>query len=100
MITVGIRNLKNSLSRYLKLVKSGETVLITDRNKIIAELVPVRERAEGLKILNAYIEEQAEKGSLMRARERALLPPKKETVMSPDDKELISNIYSETRNGR
>lgn len=38
---VGIRQLKNSLSRYLKLVKSGKTIQVTDRGKPIAKLMPV-----------------------------------------------------------
>jgi antitoxin (DNA-binding transcriptional repressor) of toxin-antitoxin stability system len=34
--------LKTRLSEYLRLVRTGETVLITDREKIIAELRPAR----------------------------------------------------------
>jgi prevent-host-death family protein len=40
MRTVGIRELKNSLSEYLRRVRSGESVLVTDRGEIIAELTP------------------------------------------------------------
>ncbi len=36
--TVGIKELKNSLSAYLREVRNGVTVLITDRNDIVAEL--------------------------------------------------------------
>ena len=38
MIAVGIRDLKNQLSQYLKHVKMGERVLITEHNKVIAEI--------------------------------------------------------------
>jgi antitoxin (DNA-binding transcriptional repressor) of toxin-antitoxin stability system len=38
MKTVGVRELKNRLSAYLRLVKSGEEVLVTDRGEVIAEL--------------------------------------------------------------
>jgi antitoxin (DNA-binding transcriptional repressor) of toxin-antitoxin stability system len=38
MRTVGIRELKNSLSEYIRLVRAGETVLVTDRGEIVAEL--------------------------------------------------------------
>jgi len=41
MQDVGVRLLKNSLSRYLKLVKNGKTIRVTDRGKPIAKLVPV-----------------------------------------------------------
>ena len=36
--TVGIRKLKNSLSSYIREVKSGAIILITDRGDIVAEL--------------------------------------------------------------
>jgi antitoxin (DNA-binding transcriptional repressor) of toxin-antitoxin stability system len=39
---VGIRNLKDRLSEYLRLVAAGETVLVTDRERVVAELVPPR----------------------------------------------------------
>ncbi len=40
METVGIRELKENLSRYLKRVKSGERIIITDRKKEVAVLMP------------------------------------------------------------
>lgn len=40
MRTVGIRELKNSLSEYLRRVRLGESVLVTDRGEIVAELTP------------------------------------------------------------
>jgi len=40
MRTVGIRELKNKLSAYLKDVRSGEIVLVTDRGRVIAEIRP------------------------------------------------------------
>jgi antitoxin (DNA-binding transcriptional repressor) of toxin-antitoxin stability system len=38
MRTVGVRELKNRLSHYLRLVRSGERVLITNRGKVVAEV--------------------------------------------------------------
>lgn len=40
MVTVGLKVLKNRLSEYIKLAAAGETVLISDRDKVVAELVP------------------------------------------------------------
>lgn len=40
MKTVGVRELKNRLSEYLRQVRSGESVLVTDRGEVIAELGP------------------------------------------------------------
>jgi len=40
MRVVGIKALKNRLSEYLRAVATGETVLVTDRNRVVAELGP------------------------------------------------------------
>jgi prevent-host-death family protein len=40
MKTVGVRELKNRLSEYIRQVKSGEGVLVTDRGQVVAELTP------------------------------------------------------------
>lgn len=42
MKAVGIKTLKNKLSAYVRLAASGETVLVTDRDQVVAELVPPR----------------------------------------------------------
>ncbi len=38
MKAVGIRELKNRLSEYLRLVRGGEDILVTDRGEVVAEL--------------------------------------------------------------
>ncbi|MEO8436851.1 MAG: type II toxin-antitoxin system Phd/YefM family antitoxin [Chloroflexota bacterium] len=43
MRAVGLKILKNRLSEYVRLAASGETVLVTDRERVVAELVPPRE---------------------------------------------------------
>ena len=40
MKTVGVRELKNRLSEYIRQAKSGEGVLVTDRGQVVAELTP------------------------------------------------------------
>ena len=40
MNTVVIRELKNRLSEYLRQVRAGESVLVTDRGEVIAEFSP------------------------------------------------------------
>ena len=45
MRTVGLKTLKNKLSQYVRLAASGETIVITDRNRIVAEIVPPRRDA-------------------------------------------------------
>ena len=36
--TVGIKELKNNLSAYLREVRTGSRVLVTDRDRVVAEL--------------------------------------------------------------
>ncbi len=40
METIGIRELKNRLSKYVRKVEAGEVVIVTDRGTVVAELVP------------------------------------------------------------
>ena len=41
MPTVGIRELRDGLSRYLAAVRSGRTVTVTDHGRPVARIVPV-----------------------------------------------------------
>jgi len=40
MRSVGLKVLKNKLSEYVHLAAHGETVLVTDRDRVVAEIVP------------------------------------------------------------
>ena len=40
MKAVGLKVLKNKLSEYVRLAERGETVLVADRDRVVAELVP------------------------------------------------------------
>jgi antitoxin (DNA-binding transcriptional repressor) of toxin-antitoxin stability system len=40
MRAVGIKTLKNRLSEYVRVAAGGETVLVTDRDRVVAELGP------------------------------------------------------------
>ncbi len=39
---VGTRQLRNHLSAYLRRVKAGETITITERGKPVGQIVPVQ----------------------------------------------------------
>ncbi len=62
MAAAGIRELRQNLSRYIDRVKAGETIEVTERGKVVAALVPRRERevaaleARGLKIARARLD--------------------------------------------
>src|SRR6266542_1672841 len=47
MKAVDVKQLKARLSEYLRLVRTGETVLITDRDEVVAELRPARRQSAG-----------------------------------------------------
>jgi antitoxin (DNA-binding transcriptional repressor) of toxin-antitoxin stability system len=40
MISVGIRDLKNNLSRYVRRIENGERVRVTAHGRVVAELGP------------------------------------------------------------
>ena len=42
MRAVGLKTLKNRLSEYVRLAANGETVLVTNRDRVVAELAPPR----------------------------------------------------------
>jgi len=44
-VTVGTKDLKNRLSHYLRQVRAGQIVRVTDRGKVVAELRAVEQRA-------------------------------------------------------
>lgn len=46
MRTVGLKVLKNKLSEYVRLAEGGEVVLVTDRDRVVAELRPPHDRTE------------------------------------------------------
>jgi antitoxin (DNA-binding transcriptional repressor) of toxin-antitoxin stability system len=77
MQTVGVKVLKNKLSEYLHRAAGGETVQVTDRNRVIAEIVPPRS-ANGL---TPFEEEGLREGWLRPARNpNAPLPPRRPLV--------------------
>lgn len=42
MRAVGLKVLKNKLSEYVRMAENGETIFVTDRDRIVAELAPPR----------------------------------------------------------
>ena len=42
MTRIGVRELRQNASRYLRRVAAGETIEVTDRGRPVARLVPVR----------------------------------------------------------
>jgi len=44
MTQVGLRELKNRLSHYVRRVRAGHPIQVTDRGQVVAEFVPPRRR--------------------------------------------------------
>lgn len=69
MKAVGIKNLKNNLSKYLDMVREGEVVYITDRDDIIAEIhKPVSAPTTMISRWDAFLNEEERKGTIIRAK--------------------------------
>lgn len=66
MKAVGVKQLKARLSEYLRLVKTGETVLITDRDEVVAELRPARRQAADNPSLEEQLQALADAGEITR----------------------------------
>ncbi|MHB8418569.1 MAG: type II toxin-antitoxin system Phd/YefM family antitoxin [Myxococcales bacterium] len=79
MRAVGLKVLKNRLSEYVRLAEGGETVLIADRDRIVAELVPPRE-GRGPALADAIAAGLAREGSLSLPRSFTGRPPPSKPV--------------------
>jgi antitoxin (DNA-binding transcriptional repressor) of toxin-antitoxin stability system len=67
MKTAGVKQLKARLSEYLREVRAGETILVTDRDQVIAELRPVPPRPVGRETVDEILNELAGRGEVTRA---------------------------------
>jgi prevent-host-death family protein len=97
MLMVGVRDLKNQLSQYLQYVKNGEKVIITEHNKIIAEIsVPVQDKKDNVSLIEKELEKLSKEGEIILAKRN------KSYVKLPETKEKIDweKIYNETRADR
>jgi prevent-host-death family protein len=72
MHAVGLRDLKSRFNEYVRLVKTGEVVLVTDHGKVVAELRP-----PGASV----VEEVSSPGLLALARQGGV------SIGSPNDPE-------------
>jgi antitoxin (DNA-binding transcriptional repressor) of toxin-antitoxin stability system len=79
MRTVGLQVLKNRLSEYVRIAASGETVLIADRDRVVAELVPPGE-GRAPRIADAMLAELVRSGMLTPALQAPGPPPSTEPV--------------------
>lgn len=70
MRSVGLKVLKNRLAEYVRIAAGGETVLVTDRDRVVAELVPPRPGRAG-RAADSLLADLVRRGVVTPA----LLPP-------------------------
>lgn len=86
MQRVGVRDLKASLSRYLDVVKEGGSVLVTERGRPIARIVPVA--------IPEHIAELMTRGTVTWSGSR-FRPPRRVVTLKPGP--LLSDYIAEER---
>ena len=75
MRAVGVRELKNRLSEYLRLVRHGEEILVTDRGEVVAELRSPAPGTQGSPYSALLVRAQQGKARLGAANRPDLYPP-------------------------
>ncbi|WP_420631058.1 type II toxin-antitoxin system Phd/YefM family antitoxin [Candidatus Leptofilum sp.] len=86
--STGIRELKEQLSAYIRRVKSGETIVITDRGKPVGRLVPYSES------LRDKLDVMAQAG-FIRWDGHRLTPH--EQIAKNNSEQLVSDLLLEDR---
>lgn len=80
MRTVGLKVLKNKLSEYVRAAAAGETVLVTDRDRVVAEIVPPR--TKGSVDAESRYADAIRAGLITPARNRIRSMPTRAPVMT------------------
>jgi antitoxin (DNA-binding transcriptional repressor) of toxin-antitoxin stability system len=81
MRAIGLKVLKNKLSEYVRLAQGGETILVTDRDRVVAELVPPA-AGRSPAVADAVLAELMRKGWVTPAARPLAAPPARAPVSS------------------
>ena len=84
MRAVGLKVLKNKLSEYVRLAEQGETVLVTDRDRVVAELSPPQKSRSPM-LADAVLAEAVRQGWITPPSMPSGGPPPRKPVMSLRD---------------
>ena len=96
MRAVGLKVLKNKLSEYVRLAASGETVLVTDRDRVVAELAPPQKNRSPV-LSDALLAEAVRQGWITPPTLPSAGPPPRKPVMS--FRELLREIEQDRSDG-
>jgi prevent-host-death family protein len=86
MKTIGLKILKNKLSEYIRAAAAGETIVITDRGRPVAELTPPRPEHESV------IERGIREGWIRPAVRGPDWPPKGKPVPGLTFEQLMADL--------
>jgi prevent-host-death family protein len=86
MRSVGLKVLKNKLSEFVRLAAAGETVVITDRGRVVAEIVPPRREPESI------IERGVREGWIRPAVRGKDWPPRSKPVPGLTFEQLMADL--------
>jgi antitoxin (DNA-binding transcriptional repressor) of toxin-antitoxin stability system len=81
MRAVGLKVLKNRLSEYVRMAAGGETILVTDRDRVVAELTPPRADRSPL-LADALLADAVRQGWMRPAVAGGTEPPRRRPVAS------------------
>ena len=88
MVTVGLKVLKNKLSEYVRRAAAGETIVITDRGRAVAEIIPPQPKTPK----ESFIERGVREGWLTPAKNRGGLPPRPKPVPGLSFEQLMADL--------
>jgi antitoxin (DNA-binding transcriptional repressor) of toxin-antitoxin stability system len=95
--TVGVKELKNNLSAYLREVRCGATVLVSDRNSIVAELHEPYRRSTVGESVNPLLMDWADAGLVsLPTIEKLSLPVSPVKLRAGTSAELLKSDREET----
>jgi len=81
MRSVGLKVLKNKLSEYVRLAAGGETVLVTDRDRVVAEIVPPQPGRRAIS-QDEFLAQGVREGWLTPASHPGVAPPQRKPIMT------------------
>ena len=81
MRSIGLKLLKNKLSEYVRLAAGGETVLVTDRDRVVAEILPPQPGRSPL-LSDALLADAVRQGWLTAPAIASGQPPPRKPVMT------------------
>ena len=93
MKTVGIRELKNRLSTYLREARAGRTVAITDHGHVVAELTPPRTNGRQ----DAFAEPVRRGSITLRKNDARVYRPRRKRLLAPG---VLRRLLDEVRADR